>query len=211
MKFRLTNGPHRAAAKVGFSTATRIWSQPTRGCRHTRSRVDAAAVPDPLAGIWEGEIMPVLKPRRVFARCSRRDTQSSYIAALNMIAIDPGEARRRAGGETGRCHPVRLSRRCAAHHLHHERIESLNAENSTPFWRRMGRQPARTSSTFWLVDAGGMVQIFCPTGCHLGNVGSTHLGAACGNVFLGECEYAHVQKSPEICTAQQALQTQIVP
>jgi Transposase, Mutator family len=132
MKFRQTNGPHRAAAKVGFRPATRIWSQPTRGCRHTRSRVDAAAVPDPLAGIWEGEIMPVLKPRRTFARCSRRDTQSSYIAALNMIAIDPGEAHRRAGGETGRCHLVRLSRRCGAHHLHHERIESLNAKLQCP-------------------------------------------------------------------------------
>ena len=61
MKSRQTNGAAVAAAKAGFSTATgyRIEADPRLPSQkkkpHGRRR------PDPLAGIWEGEIVPLLQ------------------------------------------------------------------------------------------------------------------------------------------------------
>ena len=61
MKCRQANGPAVAAAKVGFSAATgyRIEADPRLPSQkkkpHERRR------PDPLAGIWEDEIVPLLQ------------------------------------------------------------------------------------------------------------------------------------------------------
>jgi hypothetical protein len=61
MKSRQTNVPAIAAAKAGFSTATayRIEADPRLPSqkRNTRER----RRPDPLAGVWEGEIVPMLQ------------------------------------------------------------------------------------------------------------------------------------------------------
>ena len=61
MKSRQTNGPAVAAAKAGFSTATayRIEADPRLPSQKQEKR--GRRRPDPLAGIWEGEIMPVLQ------------------------------------------------------------------------------------------------------------------------------------------------------
>ncbi len=78
MKFRQTDGPAIAAAKSGFSTANgyrlgvdgRMPSQKTQPRGRRR--------PDPLAGIWEEEIVPMLiaapalRPVAVFEELSRR-------------------------------------------------------------------------------------------------------------------------------------------
>jgi hypothetical protein len=61
MKSRQTNGPSVAAAKAGFSTATayRIEADPRLPSQKKKPR--GSRRPDPLAGIWEGEIMPILQ------------------------------------------------------------------------------------------------------------------------------------------------------
>src|SRR6202162_5571423 len=60
MKSRLTNVPAIAAAKAGFSTATayRIEADPRLPSQNTKPR--GRRRPDPLAGVWEGEIVPML-------------------------------------------------------------------------------------------------------------------------------------------------------
>jgi hypothetical protein len=61
MKSRQTNGPAIAAAKAGFSTASayRIEADPRLPSQKTEPR--ARRRPDPLAGVWEGEIVPMLE------------------------------------------------------------------------------------------------------------------------------------------------------
>jgi hypothetical protein len=61
MKSRQTNGPAVAAAKAGFSAATayRIEADPRLPSQKKKPR--GRRRPDPLAGIWEGEIMPMLQ------------------------------------------------------------------------------------------------------------------------------------------------------
>jgi hypothetical protein len=74
MKSRQTNGPAIAAAKAGFSTATAYRIEADPRCRpRSRSRV-AAVGPDPLAGVWEGEIVPMLTaaPEAIFEEICRR-------------------------------------------------------------------------------------------------------------------------------------------
>jgi hypothetical protein len=61
MKSRRTNGPAIAAAKAGFSTASayRIETDPRLPSQRTERR--GRRRPDPLAGVWEGEIVPMLE------------------------------------------------------------------------------------------------------------------------------------------------------
>jgi transposase InsO family protein len=60
MKSRHTNVPAIAAAKAGFSTATayRIEADPRLPSHQQKPRERRR--PDPLAGVWEGEIVPML-------------------------------------------------------------------------------------------------------------------------------------------------------
>jgi transposase InsO family protein len=61
MKSRQTNVPAIAAAKAGFSTATayRIEADPRLPSQKQNPRERRR--PDPLAGVWEGEIVPMLQ------------------------------------------------------------------------------------------------------------------------------------------------------
>ena len=61
MKSRQTHAPAVAAAKAGFSTATayRIEADPQLPSQKTKPRERRR--PDPLAGIWETEIEPMLE------------------------------------------------------------------------------------------------------------------------------------------------------
>ncbi len=61
MKSRQTNVPALAAAKAGFSTATgyRIEADPRLPSQKKKPR--ARRRPDPLAGVWDSEIVPMLK------------------------------------------------------------------------------------------------------------------------------------------------------
>jgi transposase InsO family protein len=78
MKSRQTHAPTVAAAKAGFSTATayRIEADPQLPSQKTRPRERRR--PDPLAGVWEGEIVPMLEAApgvraiAIFEEISRR-------------------------------------------------------------------------------------------------------------------------------------------
>ncbi len=61
MKSRQTHGPAIAAAKAGFSTATayRIESDPRLPSQKKKPR--GRRRPDPLAGVWDSEIVPMLE------------------------------------------------------------------------------------------------------------------------------------------------------
>ena len=61
MKSRQSHAPAVAAAKAGFSTATayRIEADPRLPSQKTKPRERRR--PDPLAGVWEGEIVPMLE------------------------------------------------------------------------------------------------------------------------------------------------------
>jgi hypothetical protein len=61
MKSRQTNGPAIAAAKAGFSPATayRLEADPRLPSQKQKQR--GRRRPDPLAGVWEGEIVPMLE------------------------------------------------------------------------------------------------------------------------------------------------------
>ena len=62
MKSRQNHGPAIAAAKAGFSTATgyRIESDPRLPSQKKKPR--GRRRPDPLAGVWDSEIVPMLSP-----------------------------------------------------------------------------------------------------------------------------------------------------
>jgi transposase InsO family protein len=78
MKSRQTHAPAVAAAKAGFSTATayRLEADPRLPSQKTSPR--GRRRPDPLAGIWEGEIVPMLEAApgvraiAIFEEISRR-------------------------------------------------------------------------------------------------------------------------------------------
>jgi hypothetical protein len=78
MKSRQTHAPAVAAAKAGFSTATvyRIETDPRLPSQKTTPR--GRRRPDPLAGIWDGEIVPMLEAApgvraiAIFEEISRR-------------------------------------------------------------------------------------------------------------------------------------------
>jgi hypothetical protein len=61
MKFRQTNDPAVAGAKAGFSTATayRIEADPHLPSQTRKPR--GRRRPDPLAAVWDGEILPMLR------------------------------------------------------------------------------------------------------------------------------------------------------
>lgn len=61
MKSRQSNVPAIAAAKAGFSTATayRIEGDPRLPSRKKKPR--GRRRPDPLAGVWDSEIVPMLE------------------------------------------------------------------------------------------------------------------------------------------------------
>ena len=61
MKSRQTNAPAIAAAKAGFSTATayRIEADPRLPSQKKEPR--GRRRPDPLAGVWDSEIVPMLE------------------------------------------------------------------------------------------------------------------------------------------------------
>ena len=61
MKFRQTSDPAVAGAKAGFSTATayRIEADPQLPSRTKQPR--GRRRPDPLAAVWDGEILPMLR------------------------------------------------------------------------------------------------------------------------------------------------------
>jgi hypothetical protein len=61
MKSRQTNGPAIAAAKAGFSTASayRIEADPRLPLQKKAPR--SRRRPDPLATVWESEIVPMLE------------------------------------------------------------------------------------------------------------------------------------------------------
>jgi transposase InsO family protein len=78
MKSRQTHAPAVAAAKAGFSTATayRLEADPRLPSQKTAPR--GRRRPDPLAGIWDGEIVPMLEAApgvraiAIFEEISRR-------------------------------------------------------------------------------------------------------------------------------------------
>ena len=78
MKSRQNHGPAIAAAKAGFSTATgyRIESDPRLPSQKKKPR--GRCRPDPLAGVWDSEIVPMLKaapgvrPVAIFEELCRR-------------------------------------------------------------------------------------------------------------------------------------------
>ena len=88
MKSRQNHGPAIAAAKAGFSTATgyRIESDPRLPSQKKKPR--GRRRPDPLAGVWGSEIVPMLKaapgvrPVAIFEELCRRHP-----------SIDPGVRR----------------------------------------------------------------------------------------------------------------------
>jgi hypothetical protein len=61
MRFRHIDAPAAAAAKAGFSTASayRIESDPRLPSQKTKPRTRRR--PDPLAGVWASEIVPLLE------------------------------------------------------------------------------------------------------------------------------------------------------
>ena len=78
MKSRQTNVPAIAAAKAGFSTATayRIEADPRLPSQKQKPR--GRRRPDPLAGVWDSEIVPMLqaapgiRPVAIFEEICRR-------------------------------------------------------------------------------------------------------------------------------------------
>src|SRR3974390_3612963 len=61
MKSRQTNGPAIAAAKAGFSTATAYRIEPDPRLPSKKKKPRGRRRPDPLAGVWDSEIVPMLK------------------------------------------------------------------------------------------------------------------------------------------------------
>jgi hypothetical protein len=72
MKSRQTNVPALAAAKAGFSTATayRIEADPRLPSQKEKPR--GRRRPDPLAGVWDSEIVPILFGEHHIERADRR-------------------------------------------------------------------------------------------------------------------------------------------
>jgi hypothetical protein len=61
MKSRQTNAPAIAAAKAGFSTASAYRIEADPRLRSQKNKPRGRRRPDPLTGVWEGEIVPMLE------------------------------------------------------------------------------------------------------------------------------------------------------
>src|SRR3954462_10592207 len=61
MKFRQTNDPAVAGAKAGFSTATAYRIEPDPHLPSQTRKPRGRRRPDPLAAVWDGEILPMLR------------------------------------------------------------------------------------------------------------------------------------------------------
>lgn len=83
MNHRQTNTPAIAAAKAGFSTATAYRIEQTPRLPSQKASPRGRRRRDPLAGIWESEVVPMLKaapglrPIAVFAEMRRRHPELS--------------------------------------------------------------------------------------------------------------------------------------
>ena len=104
MKSRQTQPPAVAAAKAGFSTATayRIEADPRLPSQRKKPRERRR--PDPLAGVWESEIVPMLgaapgiRAVAIFEELCRRHPDDRIewreLAALFDVSGRRGERRR---------------------------------------------------------------------------------------------------------------------
>jgi hypothetical protein len=89
MKSRQSNVPAIAGAKAGFSTATayRIESDPRLPSQKKKPR--GRRRPDPLAGVWDSEIVPMLETApgiravAIFEEICRRDPGIACESACN--------------------------------------------------------------------------------------------------------------------------------
>jgi hypothetical protein len=78
MKLRQTDKPRTAAAKAGFSSSTAYLIEKDRRLPSEKKRPRERRRPDPLAGVWDDEIVPMLKaapgvrPVAVFEEMLRR-------------------------------------------------------------------------------------------------------------------------------------------
>ena len=61
MKSRQTNVPALAAAKAGFSTATAYRIEADPRLPSQKEKLRGRRRPDPLAGVWDSEIVPMLE------------------------------------------------------------------------------------------------------------------------------------------------------
>jgi hypothetical protein len=103
MKSRQTNVPALAAAKAGFSTATayRIEADPRLPSQKEKPR--GRRRPDPLAGVWDSEIVPMLEAApgiravAIFEEICRRHSNWLAKSSKNSKA-NPIETGERSGG-----------------------------------------------------------------------------------------------------------------
>jgi hypothetical protein len=120
MKSRQTNVPAIAAAKAGFSTATayRIEADPRLASQKQKPR--GRRRPDPLAGVWDGEIVPMLqaapgiRPVAIFEEIfiARFGHAHAVVVARSLAAAQILDARIAESGE-----PVHMNcKRCTRHH-----------------------------------------------------------------------------------------------
>jgi hypothetical protein len=99
MKSRQSNVPAIAAAKAGFSTATayRIEADPRLPSQKKTPR--GRRRPDPLAGVWDSEIVPMLETApgiravAIFEEICRRDPGSPRACAGPWSAASPDGGR----------------------------------------------------------------------------------------------------------------------
>jgi len=95
MKSRQSNVPAIAAAKAGFSTATayRIEADPWLPSQKKKPR--GRRRPDPLAGVWDSEIVPMLEAApglravAIFEEICRRDPGSPWECVGPWSAASP--------------------------------------------------------------------------------------------------------------------------
>ena len=98
MKSRQTSSPAVAAAMAGFSRATgyRIEADPRLPSQKKQPRERRR--PDPLAGIWDAEVVPMLKAApgiravAVFGEMIRRHPSSARACAARWSAASAGGA-----------------------------------------------------------------------------------------------------------------------
>ena len=99
MKSRQSNVPAIAAAKAGFSTATayRIEADPRLPSQKKKPR--GRRRPDPLAGVWDSEIVPMLEAApgiravAIFEEICRRDPGIARACAGPWSAASPDGGR----------------------------------------------------------------------------------------------------------------------
>jgi hypothetical protein len=85
MKSRHTNAPAIAAAKAGFSTATGYRMEADRRLRSQKQKPRGRRRPNPLAGAWDGKVMPMLA-----AAPSTRVVATSRSSAIGIPKLPRG-------------------------------------------------------------------------------------------------------------------------